>query len=66
MTEEDLRKETLQGEVVHPERKVKDRARITSKGIERLRRVIIGILPDVKITKLNRDENWGQVSFQAR
>ena len=33
MTEEDLRKETPPGEVVHPERKVKDRARITLKGI---------------------------------
>ena len=54
---EDFRKEALQGEAVHLERKVKDRARITSKGTVRIRRVIIGILPIVKITKRNRDVN---------
>ena len=41
LTEEDLRKETLPGEA--------------SKEILRIRHVIIGILPHVKITKLNRD-----------
>ena len=45
------------GEVVHPERNVKNCARITSKEIVRSRRVIVGILPYVKVTKLNRDAN---------
>ena len=59
MTEEDLQKETLPGEVVHPERKVKDRARITSKGIARVRRVIIGILPYVKNYKSEQGCTFG-------
>ena len=59
LTEEDLRKGTLQGKVVHPERKVKNSARITSKEIVRIRRVVIGILPYVKITNLNRDAHFG-------
>ena len=49
MTEEDLRKETPPGEVVHPERKVKDPSRITLQGIVRIRRVIIDIFPYVQI-----------------
>ena len=42
-TEENLRKETHPGEVVHPERSVQNRARITSKDIVRVRRVIIDV-----------------------
>ena len=36
---------------------VKDRARITSKEIVRIRRLTADILPYVKITTLNRDAN---------
>ena len=54
---EDLRKETLPEQTVYPERKVKERARITFNEIEQIRRVIIGIHPYVKITKLDRDAN---------
>ena len=50
MTEEDFRKETPLGEVVHPERKVKDRARITLRGIVRIRLMFVCILPYVEIT----------------
>ena len=51
MTEEDFQKGTHSGEVVHPERNVKHRARFTSKKIVRIRRVIIGIFPYVKSTR---------------
>ena len=57
MTAEDFRKEPLLGKAVHLERKVKERARIILKGIVRIRRVIIGMLPYVKSTKLNRNAN---------
>ena len=39
------------------EGKAKKRAKVTSKEIARIRRVIIGILPYVEITNLNRDAN---------
>ena len=49
-----------------PEGKGKKRAKITSKELVRFRRVIIGILPYVKITKLNRVmQIRRQVSFEA-
>ena len=54
-TEEDLRKQTSQGEAVHPERESKDRARITLQGMVQIRHVTVGILAYVKITHLNRD-----------
>ena len=57
LTEEDLRKALAPGEKVLLEGKVKKRPKVTSKEIARIRRVIIGILPYVKITKLNRDAN---------
>ena len=44
MTEEDLRQETPPREVVHPKGNVKNRAKITSKEIVRIRRVKIDIL----------------------
>ena len=47
MTEEDLRKETPLGEVVPPEREVKNRARICSEEHVRNRRVLHGLLPYV-------------------
>ena len=47
MTEEDLRKETPLGEVVHLEREVKNRARICSEEHVRNRRVLHGLLPYV-------------------
>ena len=55
MTEENLRKETPLGEVVHPEREVKNRARICSEEHVRNRRVLHGLLPYVYMTSLNRD-----------
>ena len=55
MTEKDLRKEKFPGEALPLERKVKDRARIAWKEIVRIRRVIIGIRPCVKMTKKTRD-----------
>ena len=57
LTEEDLRKETHPGEKVFPEGKVRKRAKVTLKEIAQLQRVIIGILPYVKIAHLNRDAN---------
>ena len=55
LTEEDLRKALAPGEVaVHPE-KIRKRANVTSKNIARIRRVVIGILPYVEMTKLNRE-----------
>ena len=47
-TEEDLRVETPPWEVVHPERSIKNRARITSKEFARILRESIGILPYVE------------------
>ena len=47
----------LLGAAVHKERKIKTRANIISKETARIRRVIIGILPCVKIAKLTRDAN---------
>ena len=55
--EEDLRQEKPPGERVLLERTVKGRAQITLKGVVRIRRVIVGILPFAKITNLNRDAN---------
>ena len=52
---EDLRNEKGPVGAVHLERKDKDRARIAWKETVRIRCVIIGILPYVKITNLNRD-----------
>ena len=66
MTEEYFRKDKPWGEVVHPERKVKDRARITPKEIGRFRRVIVGILPRVKITRKIGMQIRRQVSLQTR
>ena len=57
MTEKDLRKEMLPEAVVLQDRNIKKRADFTLKETARIRRVIIGILPYVKITKLNRDAN---------
>ena len=55
MTEEVLRKGNLLEAVVLLEREIKDRAEITFMETVRIRHVIIGILPYVKITKLNLD-----------
>ena len=55
LTEEDLRKAVAPGEVAFLERKVKKRAQNTLKDVVRIRHVIVGILPSVKITNLHRD-----------
>ena len=52
---EDFQKEVLLEAAVHQEGNVKNHARIMSKESAQIRRVIIGIFPYVKITKLNRD-----------
>ena len=57
LTEEVLRQALASGEKVLLEGKAKKRAKVTSKEIARIRRVIIGILPYVEITNLNRDAN---------
>ena len=57
MTEENFRKESLSETVVFQEGNIKERADITSQETVRIRRVIIGILPYVKITYPNRDAN---------
>ena len=57
LTEEDLREALVPGEKVLLEGKVRKRAKKSSKEIVRIRRVIVDILPCVKITNLNRDAN---------
>ena len=65
MTEEYLRKGTFPDEVVHPETNVKNRARITSKDIVRIRGVIIGTLPYVKISSLNGDAHSAKEAYSS-
>ena len=57
MMKEGLQKAKATEEAVLLERKVKDRAKITSKEIVRIRRLIIDILCYVKTTCLYRDAN---------
>ena len=57
VTEEDLRKEVPLEVSDLQEGNIKNRATITIKKTARIRHVIIGVLPYVKITKLNRDAN---------
>ena len=57
LTMENPRKAKLPSAAVLLERKVKDHAEKSSKEIVRIRRVTIGILPNVKIAYLYRDEN---------
>ena len=59
MTEEDVREETHPEAAVHHEGNVRNRAEITSKETVRIRCVIVGILPYVKITRSNRDAKFG-------
>ena len=61
IAEEDLRKQTLPGEVFHPERSVKKHTIITSKKIVRIRRVIFVISPYVKIASLSSQNSKKQV-----
>ena len=55
MTEEDLRKALAQEEKVLVEGKVRKRAKVASKEVAQIRRVIVGILTYDKITDLNRN-----------
>ena len=57
LTERRPSTEKSPGEVVFLERKVKERTKNTIKEVVRIRRVIVGILPYVKITNLNRNAN---------
>ena len=57
LTEESPRKALAPGENVLLEGKVRQLAKITSKEFLRIRHVILGILPYVKITNLKRDAN---------
>ena len=52
-----LRQALAAGEKVLLEGKAKKCVKVTSKEIARIRRVILDILPNVKITNLNRDAN---------
>ena len=63
LTEESHRKFLVPGEKVPLEGKVRKRAKVTSKEIARIRCVIIGILPYVKLTHLNRDANSATLAF---
>ena len=55
--EEDLRKETLPGESVHQKERSNIVQKLHQKEIVRIRDVIIGVHPYVKISKLNRNAN---------
>ena len=65
MTEEDFRQEVHQEAVVFKEGKIKGRADTTSNEIVRIRHVIIGILPFVKITILKRDANSAESAYSG-
>ena len=56
LTEENLRKVSVPGEKVLLEGKASKCANISSEESVRIRRVIIGILPNIKITRLYRDQ----------
>ena len=64
-TEENLPKESLPQAVVPHEGDVKKRDDITLKETLRIRRVIIGILPHVNITKQNRDANSAKCAYSG-
>ena len=65
-TGEVLRKGNVPVAVVLLESDVRDRVDITSKETLRIRHVIIGILPYVKATDLNRDASSAQSDIQAQ
>ena len=58
LTEESFRKALAPGQKVLQEGKVRKRVKVTSKEVAQIRRVIIGILPYLEITYLNRDANY--------
>ena len=63
MTEEGLRKEVEA--VVLQEGNIKERAEIISKETVRIRHLITGILPYVKITNLHRDANSAESAYSG-
>ena len=65
MTEEALRKGSLPEAPVLLEGKLKKRADITFKETVRIRRVIVGILPSVQITSLNRDAKSTKSAYSS-